>query len=732
MRHLRSVSLLAGVALLSTYFMVSAYTRARAGAVEQLYEQERLLAEQAAKGITEFIHYQQQVLELLRRDDDVIGATPRGNRLLREAVAAGGDDLLSIARVGADGHIVYTYPEEKAIGRSILDQAHVKVLFDTHRPVVSEVFLSVQGFEAVALHVPVFDGEGRFAGSLAALIAFDAISSRYLEQIRIGDGGHARLLSREGIELYCPLPGHIRKSIRQNAKDFPELQQVVDRMLSGEHGVGVYRFPDEQGRRELTTRRIYFVPIPLENTFWSVSVSASEATALSFIKGFRNRWIAGMALLVVAFGVWGTLLVRTMLALHREEARQAVQDRLLAAERERERLGEQLRQAQKLEAIGQLAGGVAHDYNNLLTVQLGHLGLLKQGPALPPDVQESLGEIEKSANMAAQLTRQLLAFSRRQVLQIRRVDLNESVEALTKMLRRVLREDIALELRLDAQPLWIDADAGMIEQVIMNLVVNARDAMPEGGRLTLSTSATAFAPGSLPHHDAHAGAHVCLTVADTGTGMDAETRRHIFEPFFTTKPAGEGTGLGLPTAYGIVKQHRGWIEVESRKGRGSVFRVYVPAAAGEPADVSMPVAPERDRFRGRGETVLVAEDNPSVRNALTRSLQRLNYTVLPTANSLEATQTWAEHRDRVDLLLTDMVMVEGGNGLDLARSLRADRPDLPVILMSGYSQDLVTGGLAPDMVFLPKPWTSEVLARTVRQSLDARGVPPPDPASLPA
>ena len=386
---------------------------------------------------------------------------------------------------------------------------------------------------------------------------------------------------------------------------------------------------------------------------------------------------------------------------------------------ERAKLSEQLRQAQKLEAIGQLAGGAAHDYNNLLTVQLGHLGLLQQEPGLSADVRESLTEIEKSAKMAAQLTRQLLAFSRRQVLHVQRIDLNETVESLSKMLRRVLPEDITLTLALAPDPLWLIADAGMMEQVIMNLVVNARDAMPAGGRLTLSTSAVSLSEGSLPaNEDAGPGDFVCLTVADTGKGMDAETRQRIFEPFFTTKDVGKGTGLGLATVYGIVRQHQGWIDVDSAEGAGTVFRVYYGAASDTahvpgraPARIGSPLS-------GDGETILVAEDNPAVRQILTSSLQRLNYRVVVAADATEAVRLWELHQAEVRLLLTDMVMVEGVSGLELARALRRERPDLPVIVMSGYSQELVSARLDAGMHFMAKPWTPEVLARTVRQCLN--------------
>ena len=850
MRHLRSALFLVGVALLSAYFMTSAYQRAKHDAITQLYAQERILANQAAEGVAEYFDYYHQVLDFLSKNTDVVESNERGQRLLRDLFASHAGDLLSLTRVGADGHILYSFPEERAAGRYILDQPHVRTAFETRQPVVSQVFMSVQGFESVALHVPVFD-DGRFAGSLAALIPFAAVSKRHVEGLRIGASGYALLLSREGIELYCPVPGHTGQSIRSTMAGFPAALAMAERMLGGETGEAVYAFDHIGGQKaDIVEKHAYFAKIPLENTFWSILVTAPEAEALVFIQGFRDRWAIGMALLLIAFGVWGVFLGRAYVRLHREETSRAAQERVQAAERERERvlreseerfrryfedslvamaivspakswivvnerlthllgyadeelraltweqvahpddldkdlqefnrmlagdidgysiesrflrkdrgvvhtilsmrlvrtadgtpehclaqlqditerkqldeerakLGEQLRLAQKLEAVGQLAGGAAHDYNNLLTVQLGHLGLLQLEPGLSADVRESLTEIEKSATMAAQLTRQLLAFSRRQVLQVQRMDLNETVESLSKMLRRVLREDITLTLALAPGPLWLDADRGMMEQVIMNLVVNARDAMPAGGRLTLSTSAIVLSAGSLPPNaDARTGRFVCLTVADSGKGMDAETQGRIFEPFFTTKEVGEGTGLGLATVYGIVRQHNGWIDVDSAPGAGAVFRVYYRASAPDATEASRG-APSliTPSLSGSGETILVAEDNPAVRQMLVSSLERLHYRVVAAADAAEAMRLWDVHRAQVCLLLTDMVMVEGVSGLELARTIRRAQPQLPVIVMSGYSRELVSGRLDADMVFMAKPWTAEVLARTVRQCL---------------
>jgi signal transduction histidine kinase/CheY-like chemotaxis protein len=501
-------------------------------------------------------------------------------------------------------------------------------------------------------------------------------------------------------------------------------------MLKGETGTASYDYGIVRGSRNADVHKhAYFMPIPLESTYWSICVSASEEEALLFIKGFRDRWIMGMTFLLVSFGVWGVYLARAFLAVQRERTGRIAEARVRLAERaqeeEKNRLEEKLRQSQKLEAVGQLAGGVAHDFNNLLTVQLGHLDLLNQIEGLPAEVRESHAEIAQSAIMASQLTRHLLAFSRQQVLQIRRLDLNEVLDHLIKMLRRLLREDIGLELKMARTPLWLDADESMLEQVLMNLVVNARDAMPSGGRLTLSTEIVELSEASpSAHPEARPGRFVCLVVADTGHGMNAQTRERIFEPFFTTKGPGKGTGLGLATVYGIVKQHHGWIEVESAENQGSVFRVCYPAAtAPEPVGAEV-LADPISNLRGAGETVLLVEDNPFVSKTLAASLSRLNYQVLSAAHSQEALHLWQEHRGQIQILLTDMVMPNGVNGLELAMQLRAERPELPVIVVSGYSQELVAGGLSAGMLFLPKPCSLVSLANTLRQSLNPQPAPP--------
>ena len=390
------------------------------------------------------------------------------------------------------------------------------------------------------------------------------------------------------------------------------------------------------------------------------------------------------------------------------------------AEQTRVSLEARLRQAQKMEAIGQLAGGVAHDFNNLLTVILGNASFLVDDPGLSSESRELTRQVAEAAGRASNLTRQLLAFSRQQTMQVRRVHLNDLLGDVYKMLSRLIGEHIALQCSYGPELPWIEADPGMIEQVIVNLAVNARDAMPKGGRLTIATHTEIVSPAEARSDpEARSGRFVTLTVTDTGTGMDPSTRERLFEPFFTTKEVGKGTGLGLATVYGIVKQHNGWIDVVSEPDQGSTFRVFVPVCE---APAAAPTAPEPKQELPRGtETVLVVEDEEPVRKFATATLRRCGYHVLEAACGIDAVGVWENH-DRIDLLLTDMVMPGGMSGRELAEDLTSRRPDLKVIYTTGYTRDMVGGdtGYLTNENYLPKPYTLTGVATAVRRRLDAR------------
>ncbi|HEY0764322.1 MAG TPA: response regulator [Pyrinomonadaceae bacterium] len=381
---------------------------------------------------------------------------------------------------------------------------------------------------------------------------------------------------------------------------------------------------------------------------------------------------------------------------------------------------EQLRQSQKLEAVGQLAGGVAHDFNNLLTVITGYcdLTLMKMRPDEP--TRANVQEVKKAGERAAGLTRQLLAFSRRQVLQPKVLDLNAIVTDVNKMLRRLIGEDIDLTTVLDPSLGQINADPGQIEQVIMNLAVNARDAMPQGGKLTFETANVYLDNEYVRSHTiVRPGNYVMFALSDTGTGMDAETRARIFEPFFTTKGQGKGTGLGLSTVYGIVKQSDGYIWVYSELGQGTTFKVYLPRVD-KAARVDTDLESLAELPRGR-ETVLLTEDEDPVRRLIKTILESNGYQVLEATCGEDALALYKEHTGPVDLIVTDVVMPKM-SGRELAENLKTVSPDIKVLYLSGYTDDAIVrhGLLDQKMSFLQKPFTPDALLRKVREALAAK------------
>jgi PAS domain S-box-containing protein len=385
---------------------------------------------------------------------------------------------------------------------------------------------------------------------------------------------------------------------------------------------------------------------------------------------------------------------------------------------EQRRLEEQMQRAQKMEAIGTLSGGIAHDFNNILTVIKGYTDLLGRG-IHDAEVRALLSYIDQATDRASALTRQLLAYSRRQVMQPKIINLNSLVVSLNKMLQRVIGEDIEMRTITPPDLGSVKADPGQIEQVIMNLAVNARDAMPKGGNLVLETANLDLDETyAQTHPGTIAGPHVMLAVSDTGVGMDAETRSHIFEPFFTTKAIGRGTGLGLSTVYGIVKQSRGSIEVYSELGQGTTFKIYLPRSE-EAADFLPAAQPHPVRVQGT-ETILLVEDDAQVRELAFAVLTSYGYTVLVADSARTVVPRCDEHKGEIHLLLTDVVM-PGGGGREVARQVVARRPNIKVLYMSGYTTNAIVhhGDLKPGTFFLQKPFGPAALSAKVREVLDS-------------
>ena len=344
---------------------------------------------------------------------------------------------------------------------------------------------------------------------------------------------------------------------------------------------------------------------------------------------------------------------------------------------------ERLHQVRKLDAVGQLAGGVAHNLNSVLTVIKGYTAILLQHPDLPLDMVEPLQLMASATDRAARLTRQLLAYSRRLIMRTQRLNLNDLIGNFTPTLRLVMGQDISVQILPKTDAIQIDADLSMIEQMILNLANNARDAMNGHGQLRLSVETVNIGLAETQHNpEARMGRFICLSLADTGPGMDKNTLDHLFEPFYTTKDVGEGIGMGLATVYGMVKQHHGWIEVNSVVGKGTQFEIFLPVPVEVPAPAVSP-SPEVSLRPGQ-KTILVVEDEPDVRQLLAEVLHDQGYRVLEAADGVEALEVWRLHQDQIDLLLTDVVMPKGITGLDLAQRLKAEQPRLKVLYSTGY------------------------------------------------
>jgi PAS domain S-box-containing protein len=381
-------------------------------------------------------------------------------------------------------------------------------------------------------------------------------------------------------------------------------------------------------------------------------------------------------------------------------------------------LENELRHAHKMESVGELAAGVGHEFNNLLTIIAGHVELLQRAGRLDPDSLKALRQVGKAADRAAHLTRQLLTFGRRQLMQLKRLNLNAAVETSVGLISHLITEPHKLALELCGEPLWIQADMGMIEHVVINLALNAREASPQGGMIHITTTLHDAAAGSGARRG-RVGRFARLSVADCGAGMSAEIVSRIFEPFFSTRELHGTAGLGLATVHGIVTQHRGWIDVESAPGKGSAFHVYIPEAStsegapSEPANATL-------ELRGGGETILVVEDEEALRELAVLVLRGEGYRVFEAATGPEALGLWTAHTGEIDLIFTDVLMPGGMSGKDLADECLRACPELPVIFTSGYSRDAMSKDLVlpEDLQFLPKPYLPDDLLKAIRTALD--------------
>lgn len=461
--------------------------------------------------------------------------------------------------------------------------------------------------------------------------------------------------------------------------------------------------PGFDGAAALSLARTLHPDVP----FLFVSGTQGEEFAIDMMQHGATDYISKQRL-----GRLVPSIKRTLRELDERLERRRAEDALRVSEK-------QFRQAQKMEAVGRLAGGLAHDFNNLLTVIMGHSQVLMGDLPSGNPIRAKIEEMQKAGERAASLIRQLMAFSRKQPLEPKILPLNSIVGNVESMLRRLIGEDIQLVIRPDPFNGHVKADPGQLEQVLMNLVVNARDAMPNGGLLAIETSQTELARTPMHHlHPLPLGQYVKLTVTDTGCGMNADVLAHLFEPFFTTKEEHKGTGLGLSTVFGIVTTCGGGIDVWSQVGHGTTFDLYFPRV--NPQAPTANAAAPQGRLRQGSETILLVEDDSGVRNLVRHELVKTGYQVIEAKNGVEACLTATQQSYHVDLLLTDVVM-PGMNGRELAQHLSVIKPNLRVLFMSGYLDDIsVNSGMDPHRTtFLQKPFTPDLLLRTVRALLDS-------------
>ncbi|MFO0715824.1 MAG: response regulator [Nitrospira sp.] len=461
--------------------------------------------------------------------------------------------------------------------------------------------------------------------------------------------------------------------------------------------------PDFDGAAALDLARALHPDVP----FLFVSGMQGEEFAVDMMQRGATDYISKQRL-----GRLVPSVRRTLRELDERLERKRAEDALRMSEK-------QLRQAQKMEAVGRLAGGLAHDFNNLLTVIMGHSQVLLDELSVGSPIRAKIEEMQKAGERAANLIRQLMAFSRKQPMEPNVLPLNSVIGNVEGMLRRLIGEDIQLVIRPDPHNGHVKADPGQLEQVLMNLVVNARDAMPNGGLLAIETSQVELARTPMHHlHPLPLGHYVKLTVTDTGCGMNTDVLGHLFEPFFTTKDAHKGTGLGLSTVFGIVTTYGGGIDVWSQVGHGTTFDLYFPRATPQTTATSTD-SPQAQPRQG-SETILLVEDDNGVRDLVRRELLKTGYQVIEAKNGVEACLTATQQSYHVDLLLTDVVM-PGMNGRELAEHLAVIKPNLRVLFMSGYLDDIsVNSGMDPHRTtFLQKPFTPDLLLRTVRALLDS-------------
>ncbi|MBN2609800.1 MAG: response regulator [Candidatus Fermentibacteraceae bacterium] len=819
--------ILAILLITAVTFLYDGYKRTRRAALENYSEQQRIYADQIINGVRFRFDLIRNVLELWSTTSEIRHMSEETQGSMERLLEAHGSYISSITRMDENGIIRYTVPlYAGTVGADISYQAHIQKLLEPQTAVMSDAFLTVQGYWAIAYHVPCFDKEGGFRGSLAFLVPFREMFRELFTQLLPEKDIVPLVLDSQGQVLYSPLEEHEGRHYTDALAGLEGLLGLIsgaDSLAGGFSVIESRRGFDESLPRANMLCTV--VPFDFQGTEWTMILSVPESTIMRNIADLSNRWLIGMAAIILLAMIYSTLKLRVWITSSEEkkwqdvarlkdilirtvdQAREVIlilddKERIVYSNRtstsvtgyggnylgrrvsrvpflelepsiaeirkkvmlkgswsgrvmgvalenhpfrlditasavtdddggitnfiiigrdvtEQMEMERRLLEQQKMEAIGQLAGGIAHDFNNLLVGVLGYAELLKEHHSPDSDVSRAADVIIAAVHQASELTRQLLGYARKGKHQVARIDVAECVRKVNKLLMRTLDRRIAVNLQLE-EGIFVKGDESQIEQVALNLAVNARDAMPEGGELRFSLEKQTLAPGITGQPSEEEPQELAvLKTSDTGSGIPEEYLERIFEPFFTTK-AEEGTGMGLATVYGIVINHGGWIDVDSQPGRGSVFTVYLPVDRGGEVDGQEETKPPSNAGRGSGRAVMVVDDEFVVVNTLMELLKELGYTVVAASGGEAALRLFSDEPQAFDAIILDLSMPEM-DGKECFLRLREIDPGVKVILATGFSRD----GRVQELLnigvrgFLQKPFRLKELAEMLESVLES-------------
>lgn len=824
---------------LFAYMFFSTYNEVKEKTIEEFNIQQMLFARQAALGIETFFTQRLRELSFISGIDSIIDLDDQGKDLMRAYFKNNADTIKGITRVDAAGRILHTFPVvPQAIGADISHQTHVRQILDLRQPVVSDIFMTLQGYEAVAYHVPVFK-DTTFKGTLAVLIPFNTIAERYIERIKIGQAGYAWVISQNGVEISCPVPGHVGKTVFETSAQFPSVITMAKKMTAGEHGTGTYTYDMVRDEKIATiTKHAAYYPITLGNTFWSIVVATPEDDVITTMTGFRNRLFSMVALLIFVGSVYYYFIFKAWAIIGEEKKRKKAESALQQSEKKYRDLVElggsiilrwntagniifmnsygldffgygieelagsnvvgtivpetesdtqrdlaclmkdiqndpekfrnienenmkkdqtrvwiswsnkaifneggdlveilsignditeikmletRLQRAHKMEALGTLAGGVAHDLNNILGGIVSYPDLLLLDLPENSPLRKPILTIRESGEKAATIVQDLLTLARRGIAITEVANLNLIIADYLKSPEhdKLISHHLNARFKthLDPHLLNMICSPVHLSKSIMNLVSNAVESMPDGGTVVITTENRYLDSPISGYEEVEAGDYAVLTVSDTGIGLSPDEIPKIFEPFYTKKVLGfSGTGLGMSVVWGTVKDHKGYIRVESAAGNGTTFTLFFPVTRKE-METGKPL-PSIDRYMGNGEQILVVDDVGGQREIATDILEKLGYRVISVASGEEAVAYLQRHP--VDLVIVDMIMDPGMDGLETYREILKIKPRQKAIIASGFSetsrvketQKLGAGG------YIKKPYTIDILGSFVKKELE--------------